>query len=402
MGVTVKEENQKLQELFTNAVTEPKRRTDGADKNVPKKKMLELIEIAKKNLKDDELYVWNANINGVIVQLRTNSFHQYDFWVDNWFPADFDVRPDAVVWSVNGVGGTAPYAYFCLEMMTVVFFNTNYYGQCKSWSLGLADAVLRPKGVHSIHGSCVDVAGRGTVMIAPTGTGKSTHVAGLLELPNTNIHSDDWLYLTYPSSDGKVRWAEAAISERNFYVRTDTAKESARMKELFFRCKTENVVTQPGQCIAKFCNTPAPDGKRQCMFEEGCERCFWGFPNSRAILDPTWIAGQTRFVRKTKLAHVIFLTRDDQTPVQVKLEPSRAIEILKEGKYMVLPGAGAQKDWGTYKNEAWYNPYLLNVDHPFQEDSFRKLMSVADAYIINTGKASIQENQERIRKIALS
>jgi len=386
--------------LYTNAVTDPKRRTDINDKAVPRERMETLVRTAQAHLKDDALYRWNADINGVAVQLVTNSLHQYDFWVDNWFPADYDRRPDAVIYSVMGVPDQPSAAYYCKALQTIAFFNTNYYGQCKSWALGLADAVLRAKLTHSIHGSCVDVNGRGTVMIAPTGTGKSTHSYGLLEYPGTNAHSDDWLYIDYTERKGKAVEAVAAISERNFYLRTDTAREIPYMQELFWRCKTENVVTEPGQCIAPSCQPKDGRPSATCMFTQGHDRCFWGFPNSRAILDPTWVAGAARFVRKSRVAHVILLTRDDNTPVEQRLTLDEAVEVLREGRYMVLPGAGAREDWGKMKNESWYNPYLLDVDHAFQEAAFRQLFTVADTWLINTGKGTVNENRARIKRIA--
>ncbi|MBI4354900.1 MAG: hypothetical protein HY597_00435 [Candidatus Omnitrophica bacterium] len=388
--------------LYTNAVTSPKRRTDIADKTVTRERMEELVHLAKAHLKDDELYRWNADINGVTVQLVANSLHQYDFWVDNWFPANYDRQPDAVIYSVMGVPEQPSAAYYCKALQTIAFFNTNYYGQCKSWALGLADAVLRAKGTHSIHGSCVDVNGRGTVMIAPTGTGKSTHSYGLLEYPGTSAHSDDWLYIDYTERGGQAHEAIAAISERSFYLRTDTAREIPYMQELFWRCKTENVVTDPGQCIAPGCQPKESRPSPSCMFTQGHDRCFWGFPNSRAILDPTWVAGAARFVRKSRVAHVVLLTRDEQSPVEQQLSAEQGVEVLREGRYMVLPGAGAREEWGKMKNESWYNPYLLDVDHAFQEAAFRRLFTVADVYLINTGKGTVNENRERIKRIAFS
>ncbi|HHT9118983.1 MAG TPA: hypothetical protein ACFYD3_00365 [Candidatus Hypogeohydataceae bacterium YC41] len=388
--------------LYTNAITNPKRRTTTANKKVSREEMDKLVEIAKANLKDNETYLWNANINGVIVQLLTNSLHQYDFWVENWFPAPFDATPDATIYSVLGIPSRDSEAHFCKATKTIVFLNTDYYGQCKSWALGLADCVLRNKGIHSIHGSCVDIDGEGTLMIAPTGTGKSTHSYKLLELPISNVHSDDWVYVTYKEENGALVEASAAISERNFYLRTDTAKDISYLRDLFKRCKTENVVTHREECENIACLEKVAQGKFRCGFDEGDDRCFWCFPNSRAMLDPTWVVGKHRFVKVTNVKHVIFLTRDAQVLQIKRLDADETIQVLKEGRFMVLPGAGPRSDWGKMKNEPWFNPYLLDPDDEFQERSFRKLCQVADSYMVNTAKGTIVENQELIRKISLS
>jgi ATP-dependent phosphoenolpyruvate carboxykinase len=387
--------------LYTNAITNPKRRTTYANKKVSKEDMHQLVELARANLKDNETYIWNANINGVTVQLLTNSLHQYDFWVENWFPAPFEAKPDAVIYSVLGIPGRDSEAHFCKATKTIVFFNTDYYGQCKSWALGLADCVLRNQGIHSIHGSCVDMDGIGTLMIAPTGTGKSTHSYKLMELPASNVHSDDWVYVTYVEENGGVAEARAAISERNFYLRTDTAKDIPYLRELFRRCKTENLITRREDCENVSCLEKVAKKKFRCGFDEGEKSCFWCFPNTRAMLDPTWVVGRDRFVKVTNVKYVIFLTRDEAVPQIKRLDADETIQVLKEGRFMVLPGAGPRSDWGKMKNEPWFNPYLLDPDDHFQELSFRKLCEVADSYMVNMAKGSIEENQELIRQIAL-
>jgi len=390
------------QDLFTNALTVPRFRTQKADKQTPPDRMKELIGLAQQYMPQDFVFEWSALIHEVVVRLHTNSFHQYTFWVENWFPAPQEQEPDAHVYSVVGVPDEPSSAYYCSELKTIVFLNTNYYGQCKSWSLGLADAVLRRKGIHSIHGSCVDYRGVGTLMIAPTGTGKSTHSYGLLEVEGTRVHSDDWVYVAYHENEGKVARAQAFISERKFYLRTDTAKEIHYLRELFDRCITENVVTRLEDCDNDSCRAQVAAGQQKCVFQEGARRCYWGFQNSRAILDPVWVCGPERFVHQTDLRHLVLLTRDESTPPDAKLTAEEAVAILKEGKYMVMPGAGPKEAWGTYKNESWYNPYLLEPDHQHEEASFRKLLQVADAYIINTGKGTIEENQRKMRRILQS
>ena len=53
----------------------------------------------------DRYFEWNANINGIIIQLRTNVPHLYDFWMENWYPAQLeaDIEPHGVIYAVDGV-----------------------------------------------------------------------------------------------------------------------------------------------------------------------------------------------------------------------------------------------------------------------------------------------------------
>jgi len=163
----------------------------------------------------EPLYRHDVIIHGVRVRATTNSPHLYDFWADNWYsveewqtitgqrpPRD----PQVTVYALGGVADQQEAAYYSRKTNTIVFFNTAYYGQLKSWVLGAVGRVLAEEyGIHSIHGACVEKDGRGVLYIAPTGTGKSTSSYGLMAYPRTRFHSDDWVYVryTYATQDGR-------------------------------------------------------------------------------------------------------------------------------------------------------------------------------------------------------
>jgi aspartate/methionine/tyrosine aminotransferase len=64
-----------------------------------------LVQEAEAALPYDRYFEWNANINGIIVQLRTNVPHLCDFWVENWYPAQLesDLEPHGIIYAVDGV-----------------------------------------------------------------------------------------------------------------------------------------------------------------------------------------------------------------------------------------------------------------------------------------------------------
>lgn len=354
--------------MISNYITEVKGRAPSV-KDISVEERDRLVLLAQKQLDSNfETYHWNANIHGIVVRLYTNSAHLYDFWVENWFPAPRTgvILPHCVIYAVKGVGGMEPSAHYNHETRTAVFINTEYYGQCKSWALGMAADVLETQhNVHSIHGSCAVINGKGIVIIAPTGTGKSTHTWGLMRLPEGKIHSDDWIFLTY-----KKGLAMADISERKFYLRTDMVKSFPELEGLLKRCKCENVLNED----------------------------FGAFANSRAIIDPEWIGGYEKFVEKAVVKAVVLLRRDAGSPAEVSLTPDEALAILEEGKYQVLSGAGG--NIGEFKKESYYNPYLLVKRPDVQARFFKGLFSSAPAYILNTGVETVEETQQRIRRIA--
>jgi len=154
-------------------------------------------------------------IHGIRVRATTNSAHLHDFWVDNWYGVEEWRRltgqaappePRIHVYALHGVKSEPEAAYYSRAENTIIFFNTSYYGQLKSWVLGAVGRILAAEyGIHSIHGACVEKAGKGVLYIAPTGTGKSTSSYGLMRHPNTRFHSDDWVYVryTYQRRDGR-------------------------------------------------------------------------------------------------------------------------------------------------------------------------------------------------------
>ncbi len=154
-------------------------------------------------------------IHGIRVRATTNSAHLYDFWVDNWYsPEEWQrltgqappLEPRIQVYALHGLKDEQEAAYYSRQKNTIVFFNTSYYGQLKSWVLGAVGRILAAEyGIHSIHGACVEKASKGVLYIAPTGTGKSTSSYGLMAYPKTRFHSDDWVYVryTYATRDGR-------------------------------------------------------------------------------------------------------------------------------------------------------------------------------------------------------
>jgi len=361
-----------LSNVFTNVTG----RID-SNKNISKVKRDKLVKFAQEHMPPDHLHVWNANIDGIIIQLRTNDSHLIDFWIENWFPAALTARPHGIIYAAVDVPNQKPYAYYNTDTKTAIFLNTNYYGQCKSWALGIvADIMEMQHDIHSIHGAVVDVGGTGVVIIAPTGTGKSTHSYGLVfGLASARMHSDDWTYVDYVGGESKYsKRASATISERKFYIRTDISKTYPQLAKLFQRCKLENVKNDD----------------------------FAAFKNSRAIMDPLWIGGPEKFINTTRLRTVVLLRRDQESPPEVELKADDAIEILREGAYMVLPGGGPEEEWGKTKYEPFYNPYLLVRDkerEQLQIDFFSQLFEFASCHILNTGVETVEQTQARIRRI---
>ncbi|MDR5694922.1 MAG: hypothetical protein QN198_06165 [Armatimonadota bacterium] len=203
-----------------NVITRTKSRTVIFDKSIDRQegRRDELVKAAVAHMaaagERESLFLGDVVIHGIRVRCFTNSPHLIDFWMDNWYsPEEWREvtghtpprEPQVTVYALCGVDQEEA-AYYSRNTNTIVFFNTSYYGQLKSWVLGAVGRVLAEEyGIHSIHGACVEKAGKGVLYIAPTGTGKSTSVYGLASFPDARFHSDDWVYVryTFRTRDGR-------------------------------------------------------------------------------------------------------------------------------------------------------------------------------------------------------
>ncbi len=194
-----------------NVITRTKSRTPFHDKTIDRDPAARdaLIERARAYAArfGEHSRTHDVVIHGVRVRATTNLPHLFDFWVDNWFAVDEwrqitsqepPPEPAVTVFALGKVPEEKEAAYYSRQRNTIVFFNTSYYGQLKSWVLGAVGRILANEhGIHSIHGAAVNAGGRGVLFIAPTGTGKSTASYGLMRLPGSLFHSDDWVYVRY-------------------------------------------------------------------------------------------------------------------------------------------------------------------------------------------------------------
>ena len=369
-----------------------------SDKNVPRSRFDELKHRAEKKLNSSSSFNAKANLNGVVVEFWGNSQHQYDFWRLNWNEAKANSTTDARIISAFGVQDSEPSAFYCPETHESLFFNTEYYGQCKSWALGMAAAVLETsRNTHSIHGACVDVDGKGVIIVAPTGTGKTTQAFKLMEVPGGRIVGDDWVYIDHAEGH-RLGHLVGRQPEKSLYMRTESQLNKDWLRKIFDESKCENVVTSKSKC--EF--TEGPTGckltGRNCVFDDGFEWCYYAFGNSRALVPREELFGIDKVADEARIRLLVLLRRDDTSLPEVKLDADDAIQVLRKGEYMIRPGAGPKEMWGRMGYEPWYNPYLLHLDHARQEEFFRTMISRfrVKCLLLNTGIESVEATHKRI------
>jgi hypothetical protein len=388
------------QPVINNYITQSRARVKGK-KNTPAPEFLPLLERARSILESSGSMSMKADLNGVTVELSTNSKHQAEFWSHNWWRAPNSAASMARIYSAIGVDGLEPSAFYCPELRTALFINTEYYGQCKSWALGMAAAVLeKESNTLSIHGATALYKGRGVVIVAPTGTGKTTQSFRIFMNSDGKICGDDWAYVRFPSPRPK-RPSSPLIArqpERALYMRSESQRELDWLREVFDRSMNENVTTNKDDCEYLAVDDGCSLTDKKCVFNEGKQCCYYSFGNSRVLVKREDILGPDKVVDEVPINLVVLLRRDDHSPSEEMLNPQQAIEILQKGEYMVLPGAGPKEQWGTTSYEPWYNPYLLEPDDARQAAFYRSMFEdwKVPCMILNTGVEGIQQSHQRI------
>lgn len=326
-----------------------------------------------------------ADIGGVAVRLRTDNAHLAEWWDANWHPSR-GVQADAVLHAFTAVPGQAPHALYAPALDEALLVNTDYYGQCKSWALGLAAAILERRGILSIHSASVEVAGRGIVVVGGTGSGKSTQAARLARHAQGRLLGDDWVFVEPAPSGSRPRMTQP---EAMLYVRTDNAVDDPALARVMEDGLVENAVTVRGRCTSEPCR------RGRCMFDAGKPYCLWGHPNARALVPRSALAGPAGVCDEAFLDALAVLRRDSSNPSDEESQREVVLAALREGRSEVRPGGGPREAWGTMASQPYYNPYLLH-GAARQDELFQAALRNAQAVLLNTARLGIAETAQRI------
>jgi len=338
-----------------------------------------LVAEAEAHLHYSSYFEWNANINGMIVQLRTNIGHLYDFWMENWYPAQLeaDIEPHGIIYAVDGVSGREPHAFYNSETTTGVIFNTDHYGSLRSLALGLTtDVAERLFDVHAVRCMSMDINGSGALFIGPSGTKKTELFWRIIEeVPEAALHGNDVVFLRYGGG-----MAAADNPERKLYIPTNTVKAHEALSKLFDKSKCENVTMKVDEC-----RNESHKQNDNCPLNSGAPYSYDCATKSHAMLDPYWLGGMNRHVKRIDVRHVFIMRNDPVSSASQKLDADEAIRILEAG----YP-AGASGG----KQEAFYNQHLLiktSERIELQKRSFSKLFRSAEVHQLNAGAATLTD-----------
>jgi aspartate/methionine/tyrosine aminotransferase len=377
----------KVKKIYLSNFKTKVRKSAPVDTRVNPERRDALAAEAQAHLAHDNYYEWNANVNGIILQLRTNITHLYDFWMENWYPAELesDIEPHGILYAVDGVTGREPHGFYCSETKTGLLFNSDHYGSLRSMALGLVtDVGERLFDVHAIRGMSLEVEGTGVVFVGPAGTKKTEIVFGLLNNPGVLFHSGDYLLVRYGGG-----FAAADNPERKVYIPTNAVESFSPLANLFDRSRCENVITKKDDCKDAACLRG-----EDCRLDRGSPYCYKASKEAHALLDPYWLGGMRKHVKRIDIRYVFLLKNDPLGMPVERVDPEEAVRQLELGQNY---GSGA------VKNQPFYNPHWLTDTSDraeLQKKFWRRLLKSAKVYQLNSGAMEVEQAQEKVLEIA--
>lgn len=271
------------------------------------------------------LYEERADIYGCCIKLLTDIKYVKERWEESFYPMSAHVRSHGRLIVTEDKGESLKVMYDPLSK-TAFLVNVDYYGWIKSIALSVASDILEDEhGINAVHGACVDIEGRGACLIAPSGTGKTTHTYGLLRLKGVRVVSDDWFFVRFLAGENV-----AFGSEKNYYIQADIAENWGEYKKLVDKAEFD--------------------------------------ANGRAVVDVRWVAGKGKILPMTTLRTAILLKRDPEDDTVVKkLKLEEATEYIESVDFC--------------------NPHLLVKDKRkdnLRRQFFKDFFSHLEVYLVNT------------------
>lgn len=296
-------------------------------------------ELFDRNL-ERYLYQKKANIYGCCIKLLTELEEVKDKWEDNFYTMDENIRSHGRLVVLRDKSGKLDVKYDPYSK-TAFLTNVGYYGWVKSIALSVAGDILEDEHeIYSIHGAAIDMDGVGVSLIAPSGTGKTTHSWGLLRLSGARLVSDDWFFVRMFD-----RGPLAFGSEKNCYVEADIGNIWKEYEKLVEKAHLD---------------------------ERG-----------RGIVNVRWVVGSGGVIPMTTIRKVILLKRDDKDrKVARKVNADEGLEYLLENDFC--------------------NPHQLVRDRRKKElrkNFFRRLFDLSDVYLVNTVKPPHETHEEIIKLV---
>jgi len=158
---------------------------------------------------------------------------------------------------------------------------------------------------------------------------------------NSEHVSNFWKLNWYPAESKEAEGAVHVINglegyEPHLFYNLDERKMLIVNSEYYGAAKSAGALGLAGAILEE----------RRCVFDEGADRCYWSYGNSRVMFPRSMFPillrndqglmyeafkGEGNVIDEAAVNYVILLTRDDESPPIRKFGIDEAIEVLREG-----------------------------------------------------------------------
>lgn len=366
---TRKEKKQRLHNTATKI-----REYAPVDADIPTPVRNALVAEVEEYLSHDRYYEWNANIGGLLIQLRTNSPHLNDFWIENWYPAQLEaeVEPHGIIYAVKGVPGREPRAFYHEGSRTAVLVNTAFYPQLRRLAVGLANDIgERLFDSYAVQAAVVDYGGKGAMVLGPAGAARVELLSELLGVNGAKLCSYETAVVRNAGFD-----ASAESIERKFLMKTAMVKRMPEFARLFARCRCENVVERKEGCRNEPCLA-----EDDCILDKGEPFCFAASTVSRAMLDPYWTGGPEKHVKRTRPKWWFIMVDDPLASAVTRVSAEEAAETVARGAREGVSG--------SFDAAPFFNKTLLDTSEErtaMRRRFFTTLFDRGEVYLVNSAE----------------
>jgi hypothetical protein len=267
------------------------KRESYAVREIDRGKMEKLIE----DVDFSSLAQRKASIHGTCIKLFCTEDWIIQMWEDNFYPMGVGMRPHGRIIVLKDKSRKLKVCYERISK-TVIIYNCDYYGWIKSIALALAadylmDSPSLENRRYSIHGSYLDIGGRGIGIMGKPKAGKTTLTYGMLDKrEDVNFLTDDWFFIRFMGMGTRIYSAE-----ENSYAGTDIAENWPQLKKRLAGAKRDS--------------------------------------HGRAIVDIKRLFGAGRIRDRSECYGLILLTRDKKESPIRELAKKEAVELLEKWDY---------------------------------------------------------------------
>ena len=160
--------------------------------------------------------------------------------------------------------------------------------------------------------------------------------------------------------------------------------------------KEPHLRIKDGAVCVERCEDQACLRGEECRLDRGSPYCYRASKSAHAMLDPYWIGGMNKHVKRIDIRYLFFLTNDPLSALLSPMEQGEALRWLEMGQ-----ASGTSLDPSGRTSHPFFNPHLLLRDSEGMErqmNLYTTLLKRVNLFKVNTQAAPVDDIAANILK----